>query len=255
MLKGPPHLGQHRAFQIVGRGQRGMAALTRQGDPAAAGAQHRANPQAGARAHHGQHAAVGWRVRVDAVAEPMTAQPGIAQARQGQRQRLEIVEHQQAVQAQCGLHSGPRERPMAVGEGYAVTGHRRGHRKRGVAGRPVGRAQLGLQCGQVGVRGFGRAGMLGDRQFAHLRHGLARPVQASKARIGAADIGDQVGIEGRVRADRHGRDWHRLACPVRRLDGRLDGRMDGRVERGLGRSTRPLRYQAPCARSQASLPA
>jgi len=59
---------------------------------------HRANAQAGARAHHGQRAG---SVRQYIGMGPQLRRP---QARQGQGQRLEVVEHQQAVQAQGVLH-------------------------------------------------------------------------------------------------------------------------------------------------------
>ena len=204
MVEAAAHRGQQRAFQVVGRGQRGMAAFAGQCHPAAtAVGHHRPHAQAGARAHHRQRPA--GRARHAGVgAHLFRAQPG-----QRQGERLKVIQHQQVLQPQRRLHRAARKIPVAVGEADPVARHGRGHRKGCMARRTPVAAGGRLQASQIGLGRLGGAGKVGHGQLAHMRHRRARRRHPAEPGIGAPDVGHQTRVAG---GGGRGAGCTRVAC-------------------------------------------
>ena len=201
-----PRDGEQFAFIVIGRRQRHVTALARQRDPAARGLDHAADAQPGAGPDHRQRAARrrqrGPRDRGHLVRP---------QAGQRQRQRLEVVQQPQLVQAEVGLQLAAGEGPVAVGQLDAVALDRGRQRQRGPPG-----PRLHAQAGEFLQIGLGRRAqrfILSDRQLAHMLDRLAGAVDPREAGIAAADVRHQPRIPRGARR-RHTLICLHCACPA-----------------------------------------
>ena len=174
-------MAQDLALEVIGRGQRGMAAFSGQTNPAHFGLDDGAHAQAGAGADHGQGTC---RHRRRAMRTPLRGR----QTRQRQGQGLEVVEHLQRLQTEFGLQFGNGKSPGAVGQFDPVTAHRGGHGD----GRTL-RSGGGGQVRQIAAHRLGKAGRPSHRELAHLFDAARRILDPAEAGIGAADIGHQPG--------------------------------------------------------------
>jgi hypothetical protein len=113
--------------------------------------------------------------------------PQLAAAEQGQRQRQggEVVEHQQAREAELPPRLLDGECPGTVGELDQVAGHGRGHVDRG-----LGHARI-TRVRQVSARGLLETGVVGAQQAALLLRLVAAARQQREAHVRAADVGEQ----------------------------------------------------------------
>ena len=159
-----------------------MAALTLDRQPAAApvGQQTR-DAQPGARAQQGD-----GRIGLRRPAADLAQLAG-RQHRQGQRQRGEIVEQLQGLQAELGLDRRLGKGPVVVGHAHFVAGDGVGNGDRG------GLRPALAQTIQVGVHRRLQRGEIGAGQHPHIGDGGARRGLPGEARIGAADVGEQAG--------------------------------------------------------------
>ncbi|KAI1698967.1 hypothetical protein Ddc_18822 [Ditylenchus destructor] len=185
--------GEQLSLVVVDRRERHVTALARQRDPAAGGLDHPAHAQTGARANDGQRAAR------RAAGRPRHGGDLVGpQARQRQRQRLEVVEQAQLVQTQIGLQLAAREGPGAVGQLDPIAVDGGGQRERGPA-----RTRRQPQAGeffQIGLRRGAERLVLRHRQLAHVLHRLPRAVDPREAGVAAADVRHQPRIALVLRA-------------------------------------------------------
>ena len=111
-------------------------------------------------------------------------QLGRRERRQRQRQRLEIVQHVDRVEAGSAAKLILAERPVRIGERDALARNRTGNRERRGS-------RLERQRGHIsGERRFDRA-MPAAQRLADMRERERHRIGQGETRIGAADIGDQ----------------------------------------------------------------
>jgi len=109
-----------------------------------------------------------------------------------QRQGLEVVQHQQRIQAHGLLQGAARELPGAVGQPHLVALDGGGDSQGGTA-RCDGAAEFVCQPGQVGRCCVGRTGVVGRGHLAHVLHGAAGLRHPAEAGVGPAHVGHQPG--------------------------------------------------------------
>ena len=197
---------QHRLLTRINRRQAHVAALPGDRHPAARrrGKKPR-HAEPGARPQHRPRRA-SHRL---ATTHPM--QFVRAQRRQAQRQRGEIVDHHEALQAHLGLQGGDGELPRMVGHLHPVAGDgggdaegARARRRMVVQGQVVAHGHLDARMPIGGQRGH-----IADR-----RTGLGLP---GETRVGATDVAEQTWKGGEHRQPICRRiDPHRSAGPVSR---------------------------------------
>ena len=174
--------GQHIEFTLGLRGQRDMAALTRQRHA-------QAGPRRKYQARHAQ-------ARARAQQRNRGARHGLATAHgaqllgreHGQRQRecSEVVDDHQPLKTKRLAHGALRKAPAVVGHADRVARDRVGDAKRRLAGRGD------VHLGQVGRQGSIHRGELSTGQHTGVVQGAVGLVLPGQANVGAADVGQQA---------------------------------------------------------------
>mmetsp|Transcript_41418 Transcript_41418/g.97060 ORF Transcript_41418/g.97060 Transcript_41418/m.97060 type:complete len:454 (-) Transcript_41418:5149-6510(-) len=212
---------------LVARAEVDVTAFGAERDPAFAGGDQPRHPEAGAGTQQADDA------RPARLAAADLAHIRLGQPRQRHRQRGEIVDDDQGVQAQPLAHLVDRKLPVVVGHAHPVALDGVGDRDGRVgdllrpAFRPVQRLQVGPHRG-VEVH------VIGAAQRGHLRE-LARAGFQREAGKGAADVGEQAGAV----ETGHGR-WRQRAG--RKLDRRIIQQAGSAAAQPRGR--RVLRREA-----------
>ena len=173
-----------RPHPVVGLGDGAelhVSAFAGDRDPGAGRVDHRrgAKSRAGAENHLGS-------VRLCRPAADL-ADVVALQSRQGQRLRLEVVEHDDAFQAEPADQVQRFDHPVGIGHGNAVAGDRARHRQHRGTRHHRGVVQ------HRGDGGLGEAGKAGGRHRAIDPGRRVGVGDHREARIGSADVGDQHG--------------------------------------------------------------
>ena len=200
MAKFAPSQRKNRRLTFVGRGQRTVTALSAQREPAPAMKHHTGNTQAGSWPEDP------FRSQFDRGAGAYLTQICGVKVWQRQGQGREVVEQQDAAQAEPRLEIVARESPGSIGQPDHLTmdwcreGDSRCLQSRGA------------NLAKVGLNRLHRPRKILHGKNAH-QAGRASPVEQGKAGTSAADVGNQP----RVWAHESSR-WHRIvSCQVDRL--------------------------------------
>jgi len=189
---------QHAGLAFVGRGERDVPAFALQRHPASrlVAGQQPGNAEPGARAQQ-RDRRIGHRRAAADLTALVRREVG-----QRERQRGEVVDHDEALEAQRLLDRRDRERPVAV---------RQPHRVARDGGRDADRAprrRRAVQVLQVVAHRVGQARVVGDGQRLDVAQRGGGAVLPGEAGVGAADVGQQPG-QGVGRA--HGKRNHRVS--------------------------------------------
>jgi hypothetical protein len=182
MAESRNQLLQHRLLTRIDRRQADVATFTGDRHPPAPrrGEQPR-HAQPGSRAQHRQRRAGHRCATTDLM------QLARVQRRKAQRQRGEVIEHHQPLQAELALKRSDGEVPGVIGHLDLVAGDRGGDGKATCA-----RRGLDVQA-QVMPDGPDKRGVLVRRQDRHVRDRCAGLRLPAEAGIRAADVAEQAG--------------------------------------------------------------
>ena len=182
VLELAPGILQDRDFDLVGRRKRHMTTFAGQCRPACPCRDQARHAEAGAGAEQSQRSTSTRYAPADL---DLVAVP---QVRQRARQCIEIVDHQQRLEAQFLAQRLDRELPVVIRHADLVAVDRVGDRH----GRmPYLPCRDDRRRSQVGANGVGQRGMVATAQHLHLLEPPRRQLQR-EACVGAADVGKQA---------------------------------------------------------------